>query len=251
MRLIAFCEAQADFRIARDLVDRVLREAGPTWLSNLMDTPEDLRVYEVDGEGRPFFDLHRLDRYADDLSVRVPHGHFDGRPGAAGALMARTVFWIVRALMKGGNDITAVIIVWDMDDQPGPRREGLHQARTEAESWASFRIVLGCPNPKREAWVLVGFEPCADDEVARVAALRKELGFAPNVDSHRLTAKDQQAKRSAKRVLDLLTLEDAAREELCWTETPLELLRSRGEQNGLRDFLLEVEERLVPLCRQP
>jgi hypothetical protein len=34
-------------------------------------------------------------------------------------------------------------------------------------------------------------------------------------------------------------------------ETPLATLRDRGAENGLRDFLLEVEERLMPLCTQP
>jgi hypothetical protein len=250
--LIAFCEAHADFRIASDLVDRVLRDAGPAWVGDVMDAAVDgLRTYCGDDEGREFFDLHRLGKYVDKLSTRVPHGHFDGEPGAADALMARTVFWIVRSFVKARGHVDAVILVRDMDDQPVAREAGLRQARVEAQAWASFRIVLGCPNVMREAWVLVGFDPDGPDEEARIADLRRELGFWPNVDAHRLTAKNEQAMRSAKRVLRVLSLDERSREERCWAETPLDRLRSRGEPTGLYAFLLEVEQSLAPLCAQP
>ena len=77
--------------------------------------------------------------------------------------------------------------------------------------------------------------------------LRQELGFAPNVHAHQLDAKDEQAKRSAKRVLRVLTGNDRDREERCWKVTPLETLRARGEATGLRDYLAEVEQHLLPL----
>jgi hypothetical protein len=92
-RFIAFCEAAADFRIASDLVDRVLREEGPPWIADLIDEhPGSVRTWHLDNEGRLFFDLHGLNRYVKQLSIRVPHGHFGGRPGEAGALMGRTSF---------------------------------------------------------------------------------------------------------------------------------------------------------------
>ena len=248
MRLVVFCEAQADFQIAADLIDRVLREAGEPWVADVMDAaPDEIRSWHGDGEGHELFDLHRLDHHVDRLRVRVPHGHFGGQRGAAGALMARTAFSIVRALVKRGATIDAVVVVWDMGDQPAIRRAGLMQARTEAQGWAGFRIVLGCPNAMREAWVLCGFDPDGPHEGTRLHVLREELGFHPNVDAHRLDAKDEQAKRSAKRVLRQLTDDDRAREQRCWRDTPLEALRARGEATGLRDYLLEVEQHLLPL----
>lgn len=36
MRLVAFCEAAADFQIASDLVDRILREGGPDWVADVL-----------------------------------------------------------------------------------------------------------------------------------------------------------------------------------------------------------------------
>lgn len=250
MRLVAFCEAPADFRIASDLIDRVLREEGSSWVLDVMDAaPDEIRSWRRDGEGREFFDIHKVRDYAREFSVRVPHGHFDGRPGAAGALMARTVFSIVRALARTGETVDGVVVIWDMDDQPKSRRDGLEQARTEARSWATFRIILGCPDPMREAWVLCGFEPDGEDEHVRLSELRQELGFSPEIAAHLLTAKDKQAKRSARRVLGQLTNADRVREESCWKETPLDTLRARGEAAGLRAYLVEIKQHLVPLLR--
>jgi hypothetical protein len=62
-----------------------------------------------------------------------------------------------------------------------------------------------------------------------------------------LTAIHDHDKRSAKRVLKHLVHGDPDREANCWKETPLQILRSRGVQTGLREYLEEVEERLVPL----
>lgn len=204
MRLVAFCEAAADFRIASDLVDRVLRHEGPDWIAGVLDTaPEAARSWRDDGHGHAFFVLRDLSKHVDSLAVRVPHGHFDGRPGAADALMGRTAFAIVRNLVKRGEAIDAALLIRDMDDRPD-RQTGLGQARTEAQNWATFRIILGCARPKREAWVLGGFEPESDDERARLNELRRELGFQPHEHAHRLDAKDEQAKRNAKRVLRAL-----------------------------------------------
>jgi hypothetical protein len=112
MRLVAFCEAPADFQIASDLIDRVLREEGPSWVGDVMDAASDeIRSWRGDGAGRAFFDIHKLRDYTRELSVRVPHGHFGGRPGAAGALMARTVFSIVRMLTKIDGPIDGVVVI--------------------------------------------------------------------------------------------------------------------------------------------
>jgi hypothetical protein len=247
MRLVVFCEASADFQVAADLIDRVLRHESPGWVAEVLDTaPEGIRSWRGDGQGGAFFDVHQLAKQVDQLAIRVPHGYFDGRPGAADAMMARTVFSIVRNLVKRGESIDAALLIRDMDDQP-ERETGIGQARTEALAWATFRIVVGCAKPLREAWVLCGFDPQTDDERARLAAVRRELGFHPHEHAHQLTAKDERAKRSAKRVLRLLTADDRDREAQCWQRVPLDVLRSRGALTGLRDYLDEVRRHLVPL----
>jgi hypothetical protein len=246
MRLVAFCEAADDFRIARDLADRVFAEVGPQWVSDLLEAAADgVRTYRRDG-ALEYFVVRSLRRYEDDLGVRVPHGHFAGGPGAADATMGRTIFAIVRAMLKT-EPVDGVIIVRDLDNDPS-RRDGLDQARGEARKWASFAVVLGCANIMREAWVLVGFEPDGDEEKSRLDDLRRELGFAPNLEPHRLDSNDERAKKSPKRVLRALTLGDRDREERCWRESPLDLLRGRCPESGLPAFLDEVAEHLAPLC---
>jgi len=79
VKLVVFCEAEADFRTAAGLVDRVLRSEGPTWVADMVEhAPEGIREWVGDGHGRTFFDVHRLSDYVRQLSVRVPFGHFDG-----------------------------------------------------------------------------------------------------------------------------------------------------------------------------
>jgi hypothetical protein len=247
MRLVAFCEAPADFRITSDLVDRTLREYGPDWLADLLDSaPEEVRSWKADGRGRPFFVFSDVKNVAGELRVRKPQGHFDGQPGALDALMGMTALSIVRALMDGGDAIDGVLLIRDMDDRP-EREIGLGQARTKAQTWTSAPIILGCANPKREAWVLCGFDPETDNEHASLRTLRQELGFLPSERAHELDAKDEQAKRSAKRVLRVLVGDDRDREARCWKETPLDTLRARGRSTGLHAFLVELQEHLLPL----
>lgn len=249
MRLVVFCEAVADFQIAADLVDGVLRHNGPDWVADVLDAaPEGIRSWRGDGRGNSFFALHQLTKHVEQLAIRVPHGYFDGRPGAADAVMARTALSIVRHFVKHGEVIDAVLLVRDMDDQP-ERETGLGQARAEAGSWATFKIILGCANPMREAWVLCGFDPETDEERVRLEELRQELGFQPHEHAHQLNARDEHAKRSAKRCLRLLTGDDRDREERCWRYTALDKLRARGTVTGLSNYLDEIRQYLAPLIR--
>lgn len=250
-RLLVCCEAPADFKTVAGLVERVIREKGPDWLRDLLEAPvagpEHVLDWRGDPEGRSFFDIHKVADYARQLGIRPARGHFNGAPGAAGALMARTFFQVVRELVQRGNKVDAVLFVWDMDDQGNDRRRGLNQARDEARKFMPFGIVLGCPDPMKEAWVLAGFEPTTDAERSELAQLRQELGFNPCEEAHRLEAKQEQAKRNPKRVLDALTGGDSERESLCWTSAPLDRLMARGKFNGLAEFLGEVEQTLLPI----
>jgi hypothetical protein len=253
MRLVVFCEAAADFRAAQALVDRVLREQGPDWVADLVDVhPEAIRVFAGESPERPFYDVHHMQQHRQDLEkrlghiIRVPHGGFQGKPGGPMALLGRTIAHLSRA-QSNLDPIHAVLIVVDIDDQR-ERRDGLEQARTEASSWASFRIVLGCPDPAREAWVLAGFVPASDEERARLDALRQTLGFSPCEAPTRLRDKDKGAPRNAKRVLATLTADDATREDRCLHETPLADLRSRGATTSLPEFLDEIARDILPLC---
>ncbi|HEX8698292.1 MAG TPA: hypothetical protein VF815_05615 [Myxococcaceae bacterium] len=249
-RLILFCESPADASTVQGLVERVIREEGPDWLRDLLDGPaegaQQVLDWVPDNEGRSFFDLHGLSAQARRLGLRIPQGHFDGKPGAAGALMARTAFHVARELALAQEGPEAVLLVWDMDDQGEERRQGLEQARQEAGRLVPFVLLLGCPDPMREAWVLAGFEPETDEEHSRLVELRQELGFHPCQEAHRLDAKKEHARRSPKRVLDALTSGAREREVRCWTAAPLSVMRERGRHSGLAAFLNEVTTLLLP-----
>ena len=60
MRLAGFCEAPGDFRLVAGLVDRVLRELGPTWIADNFESPEVIRTWQPDGLGRAYFDIAHL-----------------------------------------------------------------------------------------------------------------------------------------------------------------------------------------------
>lgn len=254
MKLVLFCEAPSDFETVTGLVDRVLRDEGPTWVADLIDAhPEAVRAWTGDSDGRAFFDIHRMAASPRARGVRIPQGHFDGKPGAPGALMARTAFHIARAMVKkdGPEAPDAVVLVWDMDQQGDERREGLGQARREAEPWELFRIVIGCPDMEREAWVLAGFEPENENERRRLVEEQRTLGFCPCEQAHRLRDNDDRALRSPKRTLRALTGDDREREARAWTDAPLDRLRARGGESGLAGFLDEVKTHLVSLCGAP
>ena len=135
MRLVAFCEAPADFRLAAGLVDRVLGESGPAWVVDNLESPDVIRTWQPDGFGRGYFDVHVLNQYMDELRVRSVRGHFNGRPGGAGGSMARKAFLIARALSKKApaKPINAVVVLWDADQQRGERPEGVAAAQTREE----------------------------------------------------------------------------------------------------------------------
>ncbi len=95
--------------------------------------------------------------------------------------------------------VRAIVLVRDMDTQP-ERRQDMELARDEY-TLETFEVIIGAPDPKREAWVLNGFEPETPAEDKSLAELRQDLGFNPCERAERLRAKKDTAKRSAKRIL--------------------------------------------------
>lgn len=259
------CEDESDFLVAAGLVDRVVAEVGPSWLrEQLEDNPEVLRLWQGDGTSS-FFDIHCLAKTCKERGVRLPKGHFDKQSGGGGAQSARNAFALARHLEKRGADIAAVLFIWDMDQNAKERRPALERARKEAQEddryRSRFKVVLGCPNAMMEAWVLAGFDACDDNEHQQLNDERATLGFSPVTHSHQLDAtsgkkgaaarqEEPLAKKSAKRVLAVLTGNDPDRILECWKETPLETLHDRGEHNGLRDYLEEIRKILVPLFQR-
>ncbi len=202
-RWVMFCEAAGDHRTAATLIDEALALRCAPWVREQLEVaPESVRVWHDDAEARrPWFDLHVVYALARRLGVKVPYGHFGGAPAAPGAKLLQTVQLIARRMQQLDRDadFEAVVLVWDMDKQRGGRHAGLAQAAAEG-TLPGVALVLGCPDPIRETWVLAGFDPEDDTERARLDAERRALGFYPHEEPHRLTAGDEHGLKHAKRV---------------------------------------------------
>jgi hypothetical protein len=238
LAFVTVCEAEADFRTASGLADRVVCE-GVDWIT--VDVLDDYRQWRGLDDTQPFLrwrDIHRLARAA---GFRIL-GHFlEDQPGEPDARAARRALWLVES---HEGQVDGVLLIRD-DDRQINRRDGLEQAR--AESPLSCPIVIGLAHLKRECWVMAGFDPVTSDEEVRLSSLVDELGFDPRTEAHRLTARGDGESRSANRVLWLLTAEVAEREADCWLCAPLATLQARGQQTGLVAYLEEVKAQLVPL----
>src|SRR5205807_2343362 len=120
------------------------------------------------------------------------------------------------------------------------------------EHHKALPIVVGLAVVERECWVLSGFDPVDNAETERLNAERQALGFDPRLRSDQLTAcKNDRAQRSPKRVLRELSGGDLDRERRCWRETSLATLRERGAENGLTQYLQEVQDKLASLIGHP
>lgn len=237
LSLAIVCEADADRAIATGLTDRVLC-AHAEWIEPVvLDAYREWRGLSA---GEPYLKIHQVPARARERKLRA-HGHFESIPGEPMAHVARLAFLL---LASADKHVDAVVILIDSDDDPA-RRKGLLQAR-EVRPWP-FPIIIGVAHAKRECWVLGGYIAEDELEAERIKALRQELGFDPCKVPHELTAQGDVDKRSAKRILAILSQGNHLRETACWQETNLATLVETGQATGLADYVAEVRERLVPL----
>ena len=235
------CEAQADQQTGCDLADRVL-VAEVDWLErDWLPHSRQWRGFRSDDTFLSL--LHDVKRLAAKYNIKS-HGFIEGQKAAPDAHLARKA---LRLLWASADPPDAVVILRD-DDGDVRRKEGLKQARKDSK--LDIPIILGIAHPKREAWVLAGFEPKGHDEDARLAQCQEELHFDPREAAASLTAKRDHETKSAKRVLRVLTAGDFDREAQCWRETDLDILERRGQNTGLAAYLEEVRTRLAPFFRK-
>ncbi len=244
--LLVICEARADFQIAADLADRII--SGTLALTDAEALPAVRRWHESEPD-RPFIRWTDLDKVAEARGLRLrPRSRFGGERGAADAAAADKAL-LLAALIAKKDGLVGVLLIRDSDGYE-ERRIGLTQARTGGTGapWP-FSVVIGLAHPKREAWVLAGFEARDAAEHKRLGELKQELGCDPCLSSHDLIARTPGSKRDLKRILNYLTDSAIAREAPCWQDTPLDRLRQRGQNNGLAAYLTEIDERIVPALR--
>ncbi len=231
-KVLVVCEAAADALSVQALADRAL-VAEVRWLDGILDSQ---RTWVVD-DGTAFIKWTTLKK----RQVRMPaHGRYEGEKGE----YAQARKALVYAALTG---VDGVVLARDLDRKP--RRRAFEDAR--ASTAGRIAIALALPDPEREAWHMVGFEPADAEDQARLTAETKRLGKDPRRIAHTLAPGRDDAERGTKRVLDALTEGDRHREARCLTDLPLDELARRGEAVGLTAFLAEVRERLAPLFTAP
>ncbi|MBZ4377080.1 hypothetical protein NR800_30550 [Corallococcus interemptor] len=233
------CEARADRDTACVLADRVLGE-DIDWLDEgLLDTQRRWRGLTP---SEPFLRWASVREEAKKAGLKGLFGHFGNKPAEPDALVARRALLL---FVDSDTQPQAVMLIRDSDADEG-RRLGLEQARGD-KPWP-FAVIIGVAEPKRECWVLAGFDAKKQEEDS-LRKVEQRLSFHPVREAHRLTASEHGAKNDAKKALEELTSGSVERERECLRDTPLETLRQRGERVGLMQFMSEVSERLVPLMK--
>lgn len=243
MDFVVIVEGPDDARIACALADRVIVEEGPHWLTpHIRDT---MRTWTGLRRDTDFTQWTEVKALAQERGIRNLGFPRSGEPGGADLAQGRKAI-ILHALMKE-KEALALLLVRDTDADRQSRHD-LEEARRQPRTPEWLTVVIGVAHPKREAWVLNGFQPETEGEQEALAELRQELGCDPRTDAHTLTASATGAQNNAERVLGEL-IDSDERERRCWEETELATLRGRGEETGLTAFIDEVEERLIPLFR--
>ena len=256
---VVIVESRADAETATKLAERVLLEK-IEWLDS-----EQLQYHfqwsglEVNTDYSCWTDIRHIAERAKELGHSVPKflGHSKtGSLKADGAATLKALNLVTYLQRK--RLIKAVIFIRDLDDQPD-RKGGLNQARLEyinrrskleIDTHSNLEIIIGTADRMREAWVLNGFDALNPTEERILQEIKVGLNFDPCKDAQKLRSNSFEhpdRERNPKVVVKRLADDNRLREQKCWEETSLELLRQRGENTGLTDYLNEIEERLKPI----
>jgi hypothetical protein len=245
VKLVAVCDAHADFRQVRALVDRALLTCCD-WMSGYAsddpDVPEAhtldvVRMWRGLEDGSEFSrpaDVKRLAEHRDHKRWT----HVQGFGGGSEAKTIRKALLLARRLLDA-DDVAAIIVIRDSENDPG-RMAALEDAR-QSEQWP-WTVLLGVQHPMREAWVLAALQPTDEQEREGLARVAAELGFDPRQRSAELRARSEAESRHPKRVLrEILHLRGAEREVEVFWRAVWDEMKALGQHNGLAAFILEVE----------
>jgi hypothetical protein len=237
-------EDEQHFWVVTTLVDDALL-ASVDWLRDVI---ESCRVWQGLHAGERWHKYSLDDAYdLRPVSIRgvviKPQGWIAGAPLKPEAGMWRRV---LLQFVHADPRPDIVVLVRDVDGY-AERLDGIEQVR-RGFPWP-FQIVAAMPEPEIEGWIVSGFSPADAGERTTLEELRRQLSFDPTAQSHRLTAHPNDAAADAKRVLARLSGEDRDRQRACLER---DVVYARGERNGARRFLDEVDQRVVPMfVRRP
>lgn len=232
VRLGIAAESPREAETTAGLGDKIIVELA-TWADGQLDV---VRAWSGP-YGAPWLRIGVATKEATRRGVRT-FGHFQDGPGVPEAQLYRNVF----ALFADDAEAFDVVVVARDTDGDRARLEGFDQAARDRQ-WG-FVPVHAWGNPEFEAWLLAAFVPETETERARLAQLKKELGFDPTVSADRLSSGRKTGKRDAKRILEHLVSDKDALARL--GRVSLDQLRERGGRSGLADFLAALRAALAP-----
>ena len=270
LEFVVVGEAAADVRIACALADRVANEEGPDWLRE--QELAWLRIWTGVQPNTPhstWGEIRRLSRNYPELTYLRRFASTDRKlehlPDYAPARKAILLSALLvyqdddeRFNIGAGRTRDGKFLVLESAshttcesrvlaaDQPAGEWT-LISAREDEQNRVA--VIIAAPNPKREAWVLNGFVCENEREQAELESVRQEIKFDPCLEAERLRYASQTSRpeRDPKKILQRLTAGVGEREEKCWAETSLTILRERGAETYLNAYLEEIRERLLPL----
>jgi len=234
VEIVVVAESAADARIVTGLCEREMleRELADGVLFNELE-----RRYQGIEPGTDFVPWSRLAAIIDAKNSRLRKlswGKGKGRPDYSAALK------VIALLVLSPDRPRPAFILFSRDtDNDMARWDSLRDVQREHGDAIAIRLAV--QHPKIEAWLLNGFEPENEPEKARLRGSAKRLGFDPTKRAERLTARGNKGKRNAKSVLKELTGDDPERRDRCWQQTALAVLRERGIETGLAEFLDQID----------
>ena len=244
LRIAVIAEAHYDFRVVSTLFDRAALESKdmPEWIR---DDPQQFEVERV------FSGINEAEEFTVRKSVKSRSKNFGkgfqnvSKFGTGLGDDLRDTERCVSLAVLADQKLNILLLSRDSDGK-SERLESWRKVKEKFQNEISFQIVLASQHCKLEAWILNGFVPNNSKEEQRLKEMRQELGFPPVEQAEKLWA-GRGAKKCPKRVLSLLCDKDREREERCWNETDLKILRENGTNTGLSAFLEDVENSCVPM----
>lgn len=251
-RIAVVCEGPSDFPVAQGLIDQTLIRCPELhWIGDETEI-ETHRVYCGLTGNEQFVKWTNIDTDSPKDYRRAIRSMFkeEWPTHDTAVRVQRVLFEFLRRSSDEAEAPPFVVIVKDTDNDP-VRTEQLDAVRKLLED-RKMPAVLGIQRHELECWLLAGFHTENAEETKHLEALCRGdfppgVGFNPCEKSHDLTAtKKDDEKLSPKRVLKHLSNGDRTRELKGLHRDNHAALKRRGTENGLDDFLRDIEERLVP-----
>lgn len=244
MRLLLVCEGVGDEQDLRAMTWTAFRYAHD-WLVD-HERIEDLHPWIEFENGASFLRWGDVNDVCERLGV--PPVQKLGHP-----LHARATRRLLTALRDLAPDVARdgvrVVIAHDSDHVSGvfesiaAARDAWLEEHRRSEDPSDVDVAVGVAHPEHEAWAIAVFEARSDEEVGRLDAQRKALGFDPTREPERLTSGRSTNAKDAKVVLRKLVGDDAERRAGLLRDATVGQMLNRGRACGLAEFVCELVTR--------